>query len=335
MSDYLQELNNLGCDPFQVLGVELNARLEDIQSMYRKKALVLHPDKNLNDPNANTKFNHLREVYLFLKDEQKRSFASLHFSAKTPVASKYPINLQIKKLQESLIRKEKESSRVIEKQESQIDRIRSENRELIMLEQMRREDDLVKDRSLIIQALKSVDIGNVSDQDVKQLQLLAQFSSSDTSDLNEILLQLGIQLDSIIDIEIFENRSSAVITFKDRETAINARLSYKKLKQNFKSLLNLDLVMSAEAVSARKAAETVLLDPAPYITNTSESFDIDPVIHSIQLEMKGQALNSHRLTQSTKVLVLNSDEKHITESIESFEKWVMNRLNQKATVFVG
>ncbi|KAI3914032.1 hypothetical protein MKW98_010844 [Papaver atlanticum] len=64
-------------DHYVILGLpsgEEGAKLTDekIGKAYRTKALELHPDKNRNDPNANTKFLKLKESYLILKDEKAR-----------------------------------------------------------------------------------------------------------------------------------------------------------------------------------------------------------------------------------------------------------------------
>ncbi|PWA96982.1 dnaJ subfamily C member 17 [Artemisia annua] len=45
---------------------------EQIKKAYRSKALELHPDKRLNDPNAVSAFQQLQASYEILKDEQRR-----------------------------------------------------------------------------------------------------------------------------------------------------------------------------------------------------------------------------------------------------------------------
>lgn len=58
---------------YGMLEIPLTASLSDIQRAYRLKALRLHPDKNINDPNAGEKFHRLQEAYLVLSDSKLRS----------------------------------------------------------------------------------------------------------------------------------------------------------------------------------------------------------------------------------------------------------------------
>ncbi|XP_078607920.1 uncharacterized protein LOC144879918 isoform X1 [Branchiostoma floridae x Branchiostoma japonicum] len=55
----------------RLLGVEVDAALEDITKAYRQKALKCHPDKNPNDPHATAKFQELGKAYQHLRDLKK------------------------------------------------------------------------------------------------------------------------------------------------------------------------------------------------------------------------------------------------------------------------
>jgi len=59
-------------DYYEVLGVERGASEEDIKRAYRKKALEFHPDRNQDDPQAETKFKEAAEAYDVLSDADKR-----------------------------------------------------------------------------------------------------------------------------------------------------------------------------------------------------------------------------------------------------------------------
>ena len=62
-------------DPYEVLGVDRSASLEEIKSAYRKKALKYHPDRNTEDPQAEEAFKKISAAYSMIGDESsKRSF---------------------------------------------------------------------------------------------------------------------------------------------------------------------------------------------------------------------------------------------------------------------
>lgn len=59
----------------QVLGVEPNASLEAINEAFRKIALIKHPDKNPNDPDAQEKFRPILEARDFLNNPKNQAGA--------------------------------------------------------------------------------------------------------------------------------------------------------------------------------------------------------------------------------------------------------------------
>lgn len=60
-------------DYYDLLGVAKSASESDIKKAYRKKAMELHPDKNRDDPNAETHFKEVNEAYDILKDAEKKA----------------------------------------------------------------------------------------------------------------------------------------------------------------------------------------------------------------------------------------------------------------------
>lgn len=63
-------------DPYSILGVEPNAAFKEIQSAYRKKVLLFHPDKCRLPMSAEEKNRHFRTIqaaYRLLKEQQRTS----------------------------------------------------------------------------------------------------------------------------------------------------------------------------------------------------------------------------------------------------------------------
>src|SRR5450631_3273307 len=59
-------------DYYKILGLDKNAKPEEIKAAYRKLARKLHPDLNPNDKEANKKFQQINEANEVLSDPDKR-----------------------------------------------------------------------------------------------------------------------------------------------------------------------------------------------------------------------------------------------------------------------
>ncbi|MEL7259679.1 MAG: DnaJ domain-containing protein, partial [Pseudomonadota bacterium] len=60
-------------DYYDVLGVSKGASAEEIKKAYRSKAKELHPDRNKDNPNAESAFKEAGEAYDILKDAEKKA----------------------------------------------------------------------------------------------------------------------------------------------------------------------------------------------------------------------------------------------------------------------
>jgi DnaJ-class molecular chaperone len=65
-----QEIKGFG--PYEILGVEQDAPIEKIKKAYRKLALIYHPDRNRDNPEASAKFIMISKAYECLTDEEAK-----------------------------------------------------------------------------------------------------------------------------------------------------------------------------------------------------------------------------------------------------------------------
>lgn len=73
-----QELILAGEDFYQLLGIQRGASDKEIRKAFKKLAVTMHPDKNVDDPDAHNKFLKINRAYEVLKDEDLRKKYDMH-----------------------------------------------------------------------------------------------------------------------------------------------------------------------------------------------------------------------------------------------------------------
>jgi molecular chaperone DnaJ len=59
-------------DPYDILGVASTASAADIRLAFRRRAALLHPDRN-HSPDAGARFREAQQAYELLIDEERRA----------------------------------------------------------------------------------------------------------------------------------------------------------------------------------------------------------------------------------------------------------------------
>jgi curved DNA-binding protein len=60
-------------DYYDILGLEKNTSQKQVRDAYRRLALLHHPDRNKDNPEAADRMKEINEAYAVLSDPQKRS----------------------------------------------------------------------------------------------------------------------------------------------------------------------------------------------------------------------------------------------------------------------
>ena len=70
--EFPAETENEKIDLYKLLNINKTSTKEEIRKNFRKLVLIIHPDKNPNDPNASEKFRNLKNAYKILMNDEKR-----------------------------------------------------------------------------------------------------------------------------------------------------------------------------------------------------------------------------------------------------------------------
>ncbi|KLO13725.1 DnaJ-domain-containing protein [Schizopora paradoxa] len=98
----------LEINPYELLGVGVEATDGDVKSAYRKLSLKVHPDRNPNNPEAAQKFHELNQAYELLLDPLRRLALTSQIKAKEARKARFAkYDAKRKNLQEELEERER------------------------------------------------------------------------------------------------------------------------------------------------------------------------------------------------------------------------------------
>lgn len=132
-------------DYYGLLEVKYTASSKEIRKAYRKKALVLHPDKNPDNPNAADLFDQVNKAYELLSDEKKKKEYDTKLQVQREREAKWEAaNAEIRAMRETLERNERKADekRAAKRRRTQEDQTMKRNRDIIkdIMEKMAEED---------------------------------------------------------------------------------------------------------------------------------------------------------------------------------------------------
>eukprot|EP00039_Didymoeca_costata_P006893 m.94349 g.94349 ORF g.94349 m.94349 type:complete len:194 (-) comp13441_c0_seq2:2173-2754(-) len=138
--------------PYQLLGVDEDASQEQIKKAYRKAALVHHPDRNRDKPDATALFQKLVQAYDMLQDEvAKAAYDKLLKIKKAAKMRDLKLNAEQRKAKHDLEereraykRRKKEEDDAARHLDAEIMRLRAQGQRRLEEEQERVRRDLLR-----------------------------------------------------------------------------------------------------------------------------------------------------------------------------------------------
>lgn len=219
--------------PYELLGIEPTATPSEIKKAYRKGALVWHPDKNPDKPEAEDKFQELVRAYDLLSDEKAKAaydkVLKLKHAAK---ARDLAMTAEQRKAKEALERRENIAKRqktdsvaAARKLEAEIIRLREQGKQRIEEEQNRLREEFL-----------AAEFKEDSTETTVSFELKVKWSTKKSSEENG-----GYSMDELkrlfqkygpVDIVMSKKGGSAIVAFEAQDDAMLAQAVENGLKSN-------------------------------------------------------------------------------------------------------
>jgi DnaJ family protein C protein 17 len=240
----------LEMDLYKLLEVEETSTVEQIKKAYRKRALELHPDKNLgNKEEAERRFIQLGKAFEILADESARAaYDAVRRQKREKEKRDEQLDDKRRKLKQDLEAREKAAREKFEKQtehmkksqeeerlQREVDRLRKEGSKLIeeemsyINEQLRMEKKRNRDEGATTER-KEVKPA-AANQGHARLKIT--WSKTACDQLNEELIRHLFSKYGEIDILVMSKKTSAIIEFKDYEGGLNSLNDEKNLQEKY------------------------------------------------------------------------------------------------------
>jgi len=233
MADDLDKL-----ELYVILDVAEDASEKDILKAYRKKALKCHPDKNPDNPKAAEEFHLLSRALEVLTDEAARKAYDNVLKARRAAAERHKaLDEKRKKFKEDLESKEKRlaerevalkkqsaENRAAQNLAAEIDRLKKEGNSLLMQEQERLLDEIMKEASLFgTSSTASPRNGGVGNEGERTLKVKWKSSKSDETNggydqarISKIFSKYGVVKTVVVSAK---KKGSALVEFESRDAA--------------------------------------------------------------------------------------------------------------------
>jgi DnaJ family protein C protein 17 len=235
----------LEMDLYKLLEVEETSTLEQIKKAYRKRALELHPDKNLdNKTEAEKRFIQLKSALEILTDEAARkAYDSVRRQRREKAKRDEQLDGKRRKLKEDLEAREKkardkfnEHTEVIKKTKEeeelqrQIERLRKEGSKLVEAEMEFVSEQVRMDKKRASEAKTST----MTTRTVSgTARLKITWPKSCAEELNQELLDHLFSKYGEIDVLVVSKKTSAIVEFKNYKDGLNCLNDERNLNDKF------------------------------------------------------------------------------------------------------
>lgn len=204
----------LGMDLYKLLEVEETSSLDEIKKAYRKRALELHPDKNLDKKEeAEKNFIQLQGAFKILSDKSARAaYDAVRFAKREKAKRDEQLDDKRRKLKQDLERREQQAREKVEL----IQKSKVEERLQKEIERLRREGNklLEEETELINEQIRKSKIEVEKKPSVGGARLKITWPKSTANEMTEDLLRFMFAKYGQIDILVVSKKTSAILEYK-------------------------------------------------------------------------------------------------------------------------